>query len=153
MLSPIGVPHLEQNIASSDSSVPHLVQNDIDKSKIELIKNFPIPNTKEDISEFVILAASNINPNCYGFWGTQYPNNHHKSLSDAWLAKMEQAYYKALLMFGETREFKTIKQVYDDKKIEISRKVRSGVLFWVCIIGGILLIGGAITALTLSIAL
>ena len=56
--------------------------------KIDLIRNFYIPNTKEDIYEFVILATSNMNSYDYDF--------------EAWNSKLEQAYQKATLSFGKT---------------------------------------------------
>ena len=40
--------------------------DEIDKQKIDLISTFPIPNTKEDLYEFIILAASNIDKDAYG---------------------------------------------------------------------------------------
>ena len=36
-----------------------LAATEMDSAKVVLIQNFPIPNTKEDIFEFMILAASN----------------------------------------------------------------------------------------------
>ena len=68
------------------------------EQKIDLIRNFYIPNTKEDIYEFVILATSNMNSYDYDF--------------EAWNAKMEQAYQKAKLSFGNTQEFQYIRQLY-----------------------------------------
>ena len=50
--------------------------------KIELITNFYIPNTKEDIYDFFILAVSNLEDKWY-------------DTDDAWRAKLEQAYHKA----------------------------------------------------------
>lgn len=66
--------------------------------KIDLIRNFYIPNTKEDIYEFVILATSNMNSYDYDF--------------EAWSAKLEQAYQKATLSFGNTQEFQYINRLY-----------------------------------------
>ncbi|KXT85143.1 hypothetical protein STRDD11_00550 [Streptococcus sp. DD11] len=68
------------------------------EQKIELIRNFYIPNTKEDIYEFVILATSNMNSYGYDF--------------EAWNTKLEQAYQKATLSFGNTKEFQYISQLY-----------------------------------------
>ncbi|MCC3168032.1 zinc ribbon domain-containing protein [Streptococcus sanguinis] len=70
--------------------------------KIDLIRNFYIPNTKEDIYEFVILATSNMNSYDYDF--------------EAWNSKLEQAYQKATLSFGKTEEFQYINQLYTKAK-------------------------------------
>lgn len=68
------------------------------EQKISIIRNFYIPNTKEDIYEFVILAASNMNSYDYDY--------------EAWDIKLEQAYQKAMLSFGGTQEFQYINQLY-----------------------------------------
>ncbi|MDO4289733.1 MAG: zinc ribbon domain-containing protein [Eggerthellaceae bacterium] len=67
------------------------------EEKADLIRNFHIPNTKEDIYEFFILASSNIN--------TGYE-------VDAWQAKLQQAYQKAELVFGEGPEMKRLRKLY-----------------------------------------
>ena len=56
------------------------------EQKTTLIRNFPIPNTKEDIMEFMILAASNFNADSY-----ISEQGQEKELSEAWLAKFEQS--------------------------------------------------------------
>ena len=62
-----------------------LERTDNIQKKDELIRNFYIPNTKEDIHEFFILALSNIK-----MGGVN---------SNAWMVKLEQAYQKAELQF------------------------------------------------------
>lgn len=71
-----------------------------DELKIDIIRNFYIPNTKEDIQEFFILAISNINAGGYDV--------------DAWYVKLEQAYQKARLSFGDTPEFEYLSQLYNE---------------------------------------
>ena len=39
----------------------------VDEQKISLIKNFPVPNTKEDLYEFLIMAKANMKLENYGF--------------------------------------------------------------------------------------
>ena len=72
------------------------------EQKIDLIRNFYIPNTKEDIYEFFILATSNISIGGYDV--------------EAWYAKLEQAYQKAKLSFGNAPEFKYLCQLYSKAK-------------------------------------
>lgn len=69
------------------------------KQKHELISNFYIPNTREDIYEFFILAYSNISAG--------------DEAIDAWLAKLEQAYFKAKLAFGDSQEYDQITLSYN----------------------------------------
>ena len=69
------------------------------EQKVDLIRNFYIPNTKEDIYEFFVLALSNINTDSYA--------------AEAWYSKLEQAYQKAKLSFGNTPEFQYLSQLYN----------------------------------------
>ncbi|WP_301082355.1 zinc ribbon domain-containing protein [Thomasclavelia cocleata] len=72
------------------------------EQKIELIRNFYIPNTKEDIYEFFILATSNISAGGYDV--------------EAWYSKLEQTYHKAKLSFGNETEFQYLNQLYNKTK-------------------------------------
>ena len=78
-----------------------LIQAESTQKKVTIIRNFPIPNTIEDMFEFMILASSNIGE------GTK------KSISEAWEAKIEQTYQKACLTFKNTPEFLKIQEIYD----------------------------------------
>ncbi len=78
-----------------------------DEQKISLIRSFPIPNTKEDLYEFLILSKSNIEIDAYE--NTQI-KSARLAVSDAWKAKFEQAYQKAKLLFKN-----------DDRMIEINK--------------------------------
>lgn len=93
-----------------------------DEQKISLIRNFSIPNTKEDILEFIILAASNIDLKLYGLGNQGVITASQRAVSDAWLAKFEQAYQKAQVAFGVTPEFLNIREIYDGKMKELKRK-------------------------------
>lgn len=96
----------------------------IDEQKVEVIRNFTIPNTKEDVREFIILASSNIDIKLYGM---EYHSSQvqgmlvasQKAVSDAWLAKFEQAYQKAQLLFAGTQELKNVQALYERKMKEI----------------------------------
>ncbi len=82
-----------------------------DKQRINLIRNFPIPNTKEDMFEFMILASSNIILDHY------YDSDYEveRKVSAAWMAKMEQVYNKSKVMFGNDPDFIGIKEIYEEK--------------------------------------
>lgn len=80
----------------------------VDK-KIELITNFYVPNTKEDIYDFFILAVSNLEDTNY-------------DTDDAWLAKLEQTYHKARLSFGNASEFAYVEELYKKTIAKVSKR-------------------------------
>lgn len=96
----------------------------IDEKKIDLIRNFSIPNTKEDVLEFIVLAAANIDLKVYGLDSNRYQmfDPARRELSDAWLAKLEQADQKAEIMFGHTQEYLSMRNVYENKMKAIKKQ-------------------------------
>lgn len=93
------------------------------QKKEELIRNFYIPNTKEDIYEFFILATSNIKVG--------------GANSKAWFAKLEQAYQKAQLSFGNTKDFAYFHSLYETaekaNKINFAINIAKLGYFWALI--------------------
>lgn len=79
---------LAQKIEEADS---------IEKREV-LIRNFYIPNTKEDILEFSIFTMSNLKKD--------------SACKNAWLAKMEQIYEKAKLTLKDTPELSYLEKQY-----------------------------------------
>lgn len=77
--------------------------------KIELITNFYVPNTREDIYDFFILAVSNLEDNAY-------------DTDDAWQAKLEQTYHKARITFGNSPEFEYIEKLYNKTHSKVSKR-------------------------------
>ena len=96
--------------------------NKTDEQKISLIRSFSIPNTKEDIIEFMILAASNIDLKLYGLGDKGVITASQRAVSDAWLAKFEQAYEKASFAFSTSSDFIGIKDIHDKKIKQLKRK-------------------------------
>ena len=98
--------------------------SEIDQQKINLIRSFVIPNTKEDILEFAVLAASNVEASAYddsyGILST-LQNGRRKAVSDAWLAKLKQAYQKAKLVFAGDSRIAEIQSLYDSTHKAIRR--------------------------------
>ncbi|MDD4595148.1 MAG: zinc ribbon domain-containing protein [Candidatus Izemoplasmatales bacterium] len=104
------------------SNVANVVKEFADKiektksvsKKNELISNFYIPNTKEDIYEFFILATSNLSTDvvCY----------------ESWKAKLEQTYHKARLSFGNTPEFNYIEKLYNKTMKQYNKKAFNRIL-------------------------
>ena len=76
------------------------------QQKTNLIINFSVPNTREDILEFMILASSNID----------VKKGIDDEVSKAWLSKLDQVYEKAKLLMGNKPSFAQIKCIYDRKK-------------------------------------
>ena len=67
----------------------------IEEQKISLISNFLIPNTKEDILEFMILSSSHILAKKPSGDISEHDESLYKELKKAWKMKFEQAYDKA----------------------------------------------------------
>ena len=85
-----------QNVSSEDEAA-------------SLIQNFPIPNTKEDILEFIILASVNISIGA------------NAKVNRAWRMKFEQGFQKAKLVFSD-EEFSKIQKIYDDTTKNIKKQ-------------------------------
>ena len=105
------------------------------QNQVQLIQNFAIPNTSEDLWEFLILASSNIQVSSY-----EQKSSSAKALSDAWRAKFDQAYHKAMLVIDDPDDINRIKELYSSKTKEIKNaKIKTGFIFG-ALIGGWLLI-------------
>lgn len=103
--------------------------NIADTQKLSLIRSFPIPNTIDDIQEFMLLAVANIdvslskNASMTKFMGFMNQGDVDKSMaktiSDAWISKMQQAYQKAEISFAGEPAFQNVKKIYIDKMKEL----------------------------------
>lgn len=103
--------------------------NPADTKKLSLIRSFPIPNTVDDILEFILLASANIDIKLskqstsgkISSWMNSGNINLsiQKTISDAWVSKLEQAYQKALMLFPNTVEFTNIEKIYLTKLKEL----------------------------------
>lgn len=83
-----------------------------DEQKANLIRHFPIPNTREDILEFMILASTNIE------------NNFKQEVAEAWSVKFEQAYEKSKIIYGESEDFSRCYNFFLRKKEANRRAIR-----------------------------
>ncbi|MCR5610456.1 MAG: zinc ribbon domain-containing protein [Clostridiales bacterium] len=84
--------------------------------KIDLIRTFVIPNTKEDILEFVFLAHSNIDTSSYFKDDIVADGVSQQDITDAWMVKLEQAYQKANILLSDDPYLDKINKLYLDKK-------------------------------------
>jgi len=78
--------------------------------KSNLIRTFPIPNSKEDIFEFMIMALSNLS------------NESRISLINAWTVKIEQSYLKAKLIFSNDNDFSKFQAIYDQLQEKVNKE-------------------------------
>lgn len=107
-------------------------ENQKNQEKASLIVNFAVPNSKEDIMEFMILAASNIN----------VKEGIDDDVTKAWISKLNQVYQRAEISMGKHPDFLQIKAIYDKKKKEIRSKKLKGVMIGAgCVAGCFFLIG------------
>jgi len=105
-----------------------------DQKKLSLIRSFPIPNGIDDIVEFMMLATANIdiglskNTVMNRYQGAAKSGESNltmpKTISDAWVQKMQQAYQKAQMTFPNDSAFLTIQQIYLDKMKELKIKIK-----------------------------
>ena len=89
-----------------------------EQQRILIIENFPVPNTKEDIFEFMILASSNFDASYYA------THLHEENISDAWLTKIDQCYQKAKLILKNDIDLLEIQKLYERvmNRIDTSRE-------------------------------
>lgn len=102
----------------------------VDKKKITLIQNFPIPNSVDDIIEFMLLAIANIDVGLSkGKWDKRAPATEtsytiKRTISNAWVSKMMQTYQRAELSFPNDPAFAKIQKLYLDKAKELKIKIK-----------------------------
>lgn len=110
------------------------------QQKANLIINFSVPNTREDILEFMILASSNID----------VKKGINDEVSKAWLQKLEQVYQRAQITIRNTNEFKQVKFIYDSKQKELGNQKKRKKNK---IIGGVILMGAGLLLYMLGMML
>jgi hypothetical protein len=113
-----------------------------DEQKINLIHNFPVPNTKEDILEFLILATSNVNMRSYDSISNA-ASESQKALNDAWISKIKQVYEKALISYRNEDDFKQIQELYNKCHDDIQKSKKKRIIKWMLLfapIGFLLLV-------------
>ena len=75
-----------------------------DSKKSELIRNYPIPNTKEDIIEFLSIAVPRAKK-IGGFWDSKLPEYmNHNNFVPVWKSKCEQIIMKARFSMKEDKK-------------------------------------------------
>ena len=78
--------------------------------KINLISNYPVPNTKEDLTEFALLVTTNLK------------DDSDDEIYAAWVSKLEQLYQKAEILIPTDPMFTRIEDLYLKAKNKALRK-------------------------------
>lgn len=120
MLNEIDEPKSQGAVGTFLKDIKGVFTNEKAKKKVEIIKNYPIPNTIGEITEFAVMASSNIDVKLSkkSFWNSEN-GGIEKDISDAWVSKLKQAYEKAKFSFSSEPEFKKIEELYENKMIEL----------------------------------
>lgn len=105
-----------------------------DEQKISLIKSFSVPNTKEDMLEFMILATSSMNMRAYDSSNTNISKSE-KEINAAWFSKVQQVYEKARRSYSSDNTFSEIKELYDKCNTEIKKSKKKGIIKWSLMFG------------------
>jgi hypothetical protein len=87
-----------------------------DSRKEELILNFPVPVSREEILEFLTLAGSRINSNTY-FNAFSEETKYKDAWNKIWLKKIEQIHSKAgLAMKDDKKSFDDVKNIAESAR-------------------------------------
>lgn len=104
---------LSSSFGSAMSSQMFGGENKVDRQKRELISNFPIPNTREDILEFLTFAVPKAiesgNAFSKNFGQGAWEHRRHNQFAKVWKTKCEQIIMKARLSMKEDK--KTLEDV------------------------------------------
>lgn len=111
-----------------------------DEQKISLIKSFSVPNSKEDMLEFMILATSNMNMTTYDYYSNTSISKGEKELNAAWYSKVQQVYEKAKRSYSTDNVFIEIKSLYDKCNENIKKSQKRGVIKWILMFGWVPLV-------------
>lgn len=85
------------------------------KKKIEVIKNYPIPNTKEDLIEMLTLCQANAH------YDLSTPDQ--RPLANAWRSKLYQIQAKAQMLLKDDNDAKEIlESINKDRKARTNKK-------------------------------
>ena len=89
-----------------------------EEQRAALVRNFPIPNNKEDIFEFLVLASISITEEKY------------KVVFEAWIIKFEMCYQKAKMVIRNDDDFENIQKIYEQttksiKKAKVKHNIKS----------------------------
>lgn len=119
-------------LLSSLLSQQHISKTD--EQKINLIQSFSVPNTKEDMLEFMILATSNVNESKLDKFSGKISKGE-SALNDAWISKINQVYDKAKMSCGKDADFREIQELYDKSNTRINKTKKKILLKYILLFG------------------
>lgn len=119
-----------------------------DEQKISLIKSFSVPNSKEDMMEFMILATSSMNMRLYDSSNTNVSKSE-REINEAWFSKVQQVYEKAKQSYSMDGTFTEIKSLYDNCNEEIKKYKKKGIVKWVLMLGWVPVVFGVVITILL----
>ena len=105
-----------------------------DEIKVNLIKFYPLPKTKNALYEFIVFSNANSK---ISNAGNANDIQSQTIIANAWKAKLEQSYHFALLKYGNDADFLEIKRMYIERK---RKDILSIVIPIVIAIGGFFLL-------------
>ena len=93
----------------------------VDEQKKEMIENFPIPNSKEDLIEFAMLASTRIRPAKNKLAEkTSLKVKYQQLWNEIWLIKCQQINLRAQIAMAEDpQSFKIIKDIFTKRNITV----------------------------------
>ena len=115
----------EKTAREEKSAIEHQVEN----RTIQAISNFPIPNTKEDLIEFMTLCLSN----------SEAENFTASKIGKAWQNKFEQLIAKARIIIPNNPIAEDLIEQYETKR-EISKEKNKNFLKWFLIAMAIMIL-------------
>lgn len=104
-------------------------QQQVEARTIQAIQNFPIPNTKEDILEFMTLCISNSNAD----------SMNQNSIQEAWMAKMRQTITKVQVSMSNDKDAQTLIEQYNQMVEEGKAKYKKFCKWFAISVAGLFL--------------
>lgn len=104
--------------------------------KVALIRGFVVPNTVEDITEFIFLAAASVDSDTFdGFDNSAGNGKKRNEIAKAWLEKMEQVLKKARMVLRDEEAYHELEEMYRETRKRASRAKLRGAVKYVLLCG------------------
>lgn len=104
------ISEFEKELKDLNNSKNFFNRGKIDGQIANLISTYPVPNSREDILEFILMVESHID--IYRF--NYFSNSRNDVVTDAWVSKYEQLFEKAKITLSQN-DVIDIKKRYNEK--------------------------------------
>jgi len=101
-----------------------------------LIENFPIPNAREDLLEFLILSSSKIEP----AYGLNYGARKQRAWNQIWATKIRQVQDKIELTFAADRELLGTAKKIQAKTEQIATQARKRAIVLAAVVAALIVV-------------